>query len=69
VVVDTRKVKRQLIFTFGRSQGPISRGVTAGTCKSVCMELQRFSAIALYQIQLGNGTNSDYKWNAVNPCS
>lgn len=30
VVLDTRKARRQLIFTFGRSQGPISRGVMEG---------------------------------------
>ena len=30
VVLDTRKARRQLVFTFGRSQGPISRGVMEG---------------------------------------
>lgn len=30
VVLDTRRARRQLIFTFGRSQGPIPRGVTEG---------------------------------------
>ena len=27
VVVDTRKARRQIVFTYGRAQGPISRGV------------------------------------------
>ena len=27
VVVDTRKRRRQVVFTYGRAQGPISRGV------------------------------------------
>mmetsp|Transcript_12439 Transcript_12439/g.30042 ORF Transcript_12439/g.30042 Transcript_12439/m.30042 type:complete len:303 (-) Transcript_12439:129-1037(-) len=30
VVLDTRKVGRQLIFTFGRPQGPICKGVMEG---------------------------------------
>lgn len=28
MVLDTRRAGRQLIFTYGRPQGPISRGVT-----------------------------------------